>query len=72
MSLKPIFQSPCNKESLDRRGGVGGMESCRGAAIKGMRCIFTKKQYPWRQFLSASYPPFKGEFASFLPGRSGS
>jgi NADPH-dependent 2,4-dienoyl-CoA reductase/sulfur reductase-like enzyme len=46
--------------------GIGGLEAARAAAIKGHQVeIFEKKNIPGGQFISAAYPPFKGEFATY-------
>ncbi len=46
-------------------GGVAGMEAARGAAIKGHKVhLYEATDTLGGQFVSASYPPFKGEFAS--------
>lgn len=46
--------------------GIAGMEAARAAAIKGHQVeIFEKKDTVGGQFISASYPPFKGEFATY-------
>ena len=46
--------------------GVAGMEAARAAAIKGHQVeIFEKKDIVGGQFISAAYPPFKGEFATY-------
>nr|WP_255319493.1 FAD-dependent oxidoreductase [Dendrosporobacter quercicolus] len=46
--------------------GIGGMEAARAAAIKGHRIeIFEKQNTVGGQFISASYPPYKGEFATY-------
>jgi NADPH-dependent 2,4-dienoyl-CoA reductase/sulfur reductase-like enzyme len=59
-------KAPVTKKVLIAGGGVGGMEAARGAAIKGHEVhLYEKTNTLGGQFLSASYPPFKGEFASF-------
>ncbi|MFE8047088.1 oxidoreductase [Brenneria goodwinii] len=46
--------------------GIAGMEGARAAAIKGHRVeIFEKKNTVGGQFISAAYPPFKGEFTTY-------
>lgn len=46
--------------------GVAGMEAARAAAIKGHSVeIFEKSSQVGGQFISAAYPPFKGEFATY-------
>jgi len=47
-------------------GGVAGMEAARGAAIRGHDVhLFEASDSLGGQFVSASYPPFKGEFATY-------
>lgn len=47
-------------------GGVGGMEAARAAAIKGHEVhLFEASDTLGGQFLTAAYPPFKGEFATY-------
>lgn len=46
--------------------GIAGMEAARAAAIKGHQVeIFEKKATVGGQFISAAYPPYKGEFATY-------
>jgi len=46
--------------------GVAGMEAARAAAIKGHTVeLFEAKDTVGGQFISAAYPPFKGEFATY-------
>lgn len=46
--------------------GVAGMEAARAAAIKGYNVeIFEKKDTVGGQFISAAYPPYKGEFTTY-------
>lgn len=46
--------------------GIAGMEAARGAAIKGHEVeLFEEKDTVGGQFLSAAYPPYKGEFATY-------
>lgn len=46
--------------------GVAGMEAARAAAIKGHEVeLFEKNDHVGGQFISAAYPPFKGEFATY-------
>lgn len=46
--------------------GVAGMEAARGAALKGHQVeIFEAANTVGGQFISAAYPPFKGEFATY-------
>ena len=47
-------------------GGVAGMEAARGAAIRGHDVhLFEASDSLGGQFISASYPPSKGEFATY-------
>ncbi|MFE8100280.1 FAD-dependent oxidoreductase [Brenneria goodwinii] len=47
-------------------GGPGGMEAARAAAMRGHRVtLFEKRSQPGGQFLSAAYPPGKGELATY-------
>ena len=47
-------------------GGVAGMEAARGAAMRGHEAhLFEATDCLGGQFVSASYPPYKGEFASY-------
>jgi len=46
--------------------GIAGMEAARAAAIKGHTVeLFEAKNIVGGQFISAAYPPFKGEFATY-------
>lgn len=46
--------------------GIAGMEAARAAAIKGHSVeIFEKNNTVGGQFISAAYPPYKGEFATY-------
>ncbi len=46
--------------------GIAGMEAARAAAIKGHQVdIFEKGDTVGGQFISAAYPPYKGEFATY-------
>lgn len=46
--------------------GIGGMEAARAAAMKGHQVeIFEKQHTVGGQFISAAYPPYKGEFATY-------
>lgn len=46
--------------------GVAGMEAARAAAIKGHQVeLFEASNTVGGQFISAAYPPFKGEFATY-------
>lgn len=47
-------------------GGVGGMEAARAAKMKGHEvCLFEASGSLGGQFVTASYPPGKGEFATY-------
>jgi NADPH-dependent 2,4-dienoyl-CoA reductase/sulfur reductase-like enzyme len=59
-------KAPVKKKVFIAGGGVSGMEAARGAAIKGHEVhLYEQTDALGGQFVSASYPPFKGEFASF-------
>ena len=46
--------------------GIAGMEAARAAAMKGHHVeLFEAKNTVGGQFISASYPPYKGEFATY-------
>ena len=46
--------------------GVAGMEAARAAAIKGHHVeLFEAKDTVGGQFVSASYPPYKGDYANY-------
>lgn len=46
--------------------GIAGMEAARAAAMKGHEVdLFEKSGSVGGQFLSAAYPPYKGEFATY-------
>ena len=46
--------------------GIAGMEAARGAALRGHQVeLFEKRNTVGGQFISASYPPYKGEFATY-------
>lgn len=65
------YNTDYSKASVSKKvyiagGGVGGMEAARGAAIKGHDVhLFEATNTLGGQFLTASYPPFKGEFATY-------
>lgn len=47
-------------------GGPAGMEAARAAAIKGHEVhLFEETDHLGGQFIAASYPPYKGEFATY-------
>ncbi|MBJ7222151.1 MULTISPECIES: oxidoreductase [unclassified Brenneria] len=47
-------------------GGPGGMEAARAAALRGHRVtLFEKRNQLGGQFLSAAFPPGKGELATY-------
>jgi len=59
-------KSPESKTVFVAGAGIAGMEAARAAAIKGHHVeIFEKKNTVGGQFISAAYPPFKGEFATY-------
>lgn len=59
-------RSPQSKTVFVAGAGIAGMEAARAAAIKGYDVeIFEKKNTVGGQFISAAYPPFKGEFATY-------
>ena len=46
--------------------GIAGMEAARAAAIKGHHVeLFEAKDTVGGQFLSAAYPPYKGDYANY-------
>ena len=46
--------------------GIAGMEAARAAAMKGHNVeLFEAKDTVGGQFISASYPPYKGEFGTY-------
>lgn len=46
--------------------GIAGMEAARAAAMKGHHVeLFEAKNTVGGQFISAAYPPYKGEFATY-------
>jgi NADPH-dependent 2,4-dienoyl-CoA reductase/sulfur reductase-like enzyme len=48
-------------------GGPGGLEAARTAAIKGHKVsIYEKRGFLGGQFVSAAYPPCKGELATYI------
>lgn len=58
-------KAPKAKKVLIAGGGVAGMEAARAAAIKGHEVhLYEASGALGGQFLAASYPPFKGEFAT--------
>ena len=59
-------KAPVRKKVFIAGGGVAGMEAARGAAIKGHDVhLYEASKQLGGQFVSASYPPFKGEFATY-------
>jgi len=59
-------KAPARKKVLVAGGGVAGMEAARGAAIKGHEVhLYEASDQLGGQFIAASYPPFKGEFATY-------
>ena len=65
------FETDYSKADIRKKvfvagGGVAGMEAARGAAIKGHEVhLYESDRQMGGQFVSASYPPFKGEFATY-------
>jgi 2,4-dienoyl-CoA reductase-like NADH-dependent reductase (Old Yellow Enzyme family) len=58
-------KAPVSKKVLIAGGGVAGMEAARAAAIKGHDVhLYEASGSLGGQFVSASYPPFKGEFGT--------
>jgi NADPH-dependent 2,4-dienoyl-CoA reductase/sulfur reductase-like enzyme len=58
--------APARKKVFVAGGGVAGMEAARGAAIKGHEVhLYESSGQLGGQFVSAAYPPFKGEFATY-------
>ncbi len=59
-------KAPVSKKVYIAGGGVAGMEAARAAAIKGHDVhLFEASGTLGGQFLSAAYPPYKGEFATY-------
>lgn len=59
-------KAPVSKKVFIAGGGVGGMEAARAAAIKGHEVhLFESSDKLGGQFVSAAYPPYKGEFATY-------
>ena len=59
-------KAPVPKKVFVAGGGVGGMEAARVAALKGHEVhIFEASESLGGQFVTAAYPPFKGEFATY-------
>ena len=65
------FETDYSKAAVSKKvfiagGGVAGLEAARGAAIKGHDVqLFESSPELGGQFVSAAYPPFKGEFATY-------
>ena len=58
-------KAPVAKKIFIAGGGVAGMEAARAAAIKGHDVhLYESTDQLGGQFVSASYPPYKGEFAT--------
>jgi 2,4-dienoyl-CoA reductase-like NADH-dependent reductase (Old Yellow Enzyme family)/thioredoxin reductase len=54
------------KTILVAGGGVGGMEAARAASMKGHKVqLYEASGELGGQFVSAAYPPYKGEFATY-------
>lgn len=59
-------KSPTSKKIIVAGGGVGGMEAARAAAIKGHSVsLYEASAELGGQFITAAYPPNKGEFATY-------
>ncbi|HWQ78449.1 MAG TPA: FAD-dependent oxidoreductase [Anaerovoracaceae bacterium] len=59
-------KAPRQKLILVAGGGVGGMEAARGAAMKGHKVqLYEESDELGGQFVTAAYPPHKGEFATY-------
>jgi 2,4-dienoyl-CoA reductase-like NADH-dependent reductase (Old Yellow Enzyme family)/thioredoxin reductase len=59
--------APVAKKVFIAGGGVAGMEAARGAASKGHEVhLFEATDSLGGQFISAGYPPYKGDFLSYL------
>ena len=59
-------QTPSAKKIFIVGAGIAGMEAARGAALKGHQVeLFEKNSTVGGQFISAAYPPYKGEFATY-------
>lgn len=47
--------------------GIGGMEAARAAAIKGHKVeVFEASNSVGGQFISAAYPPYKGDYTGYI------
>jgi 2,4-dienoyl-CoA reductase-like NADH-dependent reductase (Old Yellow Enzyme family)/NADPH-dependent 2,4-dienoyl-CoA reductase/sulfur reductase-like enzyme len=58
--------APVKKKVFVAGGGVAGMEAARAAKIKGHTVtLFESESALGGQFVVASYPPFKGDFAPY-------
>jgi NADPH-dependent 2,4-dienoyl-CoA reductase/sulfur reductase-like enzyme len=58
-------KAPVSKKVFIAGGGVAGMEAARAAAIKGHEVhLYETTGSLGGQFVSAAYPPHKGEFAT--------
>nr|WP_281253620.1 FAD-dependent oxidoreductase [Sporomusa silvacetica] len=59
-------KAPVSKKVFVAGGGVAGMEAARGAAIKGHEVhLYETTDSLGGQLVSAAYPPFKGDFATY-------
>lgn len=59
--------APVKKKVLVAGGGVGGMEAARAAAMKGHDVVlFEATDKLGGQYLTACFPPHKGDFAGYL------
>jgi 2,4-dienoyl-CoA reductase-like NADH-dependent reductase (Old Yellow Enzyme family)/thioredoxin reductase len=58
--------APVKKKIFVAGGGVAGMEAARAARIKGHDVtLFEASESLGGQFVTAAYPPFKGDFAAY-------
>ena len=59
-------KAPAVKKLYIVGAGIAGMEAARGAALRGHQVeLFEKRNTVGGQFISASYPPYKGEFSTY-------
>ena len=60
-------KAPVSKSVYVIGAGVAGMEAARAAAIKGHKVeLFEAKDTVGGQFLSAAYPPYKGDYGNYV------
>lgn len=59
-------KAPVSKKVFVAGAGVAGMEAARAAGMKGHTVeLYEASENVGGQFISAAYPPFKGEFATY-------